>query len=144
MNKLARWLGEILVLAFTVTACGGGGGAGTTPPPANSAPSISGSPGTSINAGDTYGFVPTASDPDGDTLTFSISNAPDWATFDATTGEISGTPFSPNIGTVEDILISVSDGTATSSLSTFSLSVMPQQLAMENCRISPKFLKVIG
>lgn len=107
----------LLVLALTavLAACGGGGtdggtGSGVTPPPANAAPSISGSPASSIRVGENYSFVPTASDPDGDALTFSIENAPIRAVFDSSTGELSGSPTASNIGTVEAVSISVSDG----------------------------------
>ena len=93
------------------------------PPPTNSAPSISGNPTTGVNIGDTYSFTPTASDADGDSLTFSIANMPDWASFDAATGELSGQPTLGNIGSYSNISISVSDGTASASLSSFAISV---------------------
>ena len=60
--------------------------------------------------------MPTASDPDGDELTFSIANKPDWASFDAATGLLNGTPPPAAVGTNSDITISVSDGQATASL----------------------------
>ena len=37
--------------------------------------------------------------PNGNTLTYSITNRPSWATFNASTGRLSGTPTSANIGT---------------------------------------------
>ena len=43
-----------------------------TPPPVNRAPVISGAPMTSVEAGTAYTFVPTASDADGNPLTFAI------------------------------------------------------------------------
>jgi hypothetical protein len=90
----------------------------------NRAPTISGSPLLSILVGLGYSFQPSASDPDGNTLTFSIQNRPSWATFDTTTGRLSGTPGLLDIATYGNIVISVSDGTATASLSPFSLSVL--------------------
>ena len=45
------------------------------------APVIGGTPPTAAVAGQTYSFQPTASDPNSKTLTFSIANAPSWATF---------------------------------------------------------------
>ena len=48
----------------------------------NSAPQISGTPSPSVNVTQNYSFTPTASDPDGDNLTFSIENMPRWAQFD--------------------------------------------------------------
>ncbi len=90
---------------------------------ANNPPVIQGMPPTSITAGNTYSFAPSASDADGDTLTFNISNKPAWASFNSSTGALTGTPAETDIGTINDIVISVSDGTAVSSLPSFSLSV---------------------
>ncbi len=89
----------------------------------NRAPVISGTPPTSVTAGQAYAFQPSASDPDGNTLTFSIANKPVWATFSTTTGRVSGTPGSTQAGTYGNIAISVSDGTASASLAPFSISV---------------------
>jgi hypothetical protein len=89
----------------------------------NNAPTISGSPATSVSAGQAYNFQPSATDADGDVLTFSIQNRPSWATFSPTTGRLSGTPSSSHTGTYGNIVISVTDGKATRSLSGFSISV---------------------
>ena len=62
-------------------------------------------------------------DPSGKTLTFSIQNRPSWATFNTSTGALSGTPSSAQTGTYSNILISVSDGTASASLPAFSIVV---------------------
>ncbi len=43
-------------------------------------------------------FTPSANDADGDTLTFTISNRPSWATFNGTTGRLSGTPGASHVG----------------------------------------------
>jgi hypothetical protein len=77
----------------------------------------------SINVGGNYSFVPTASDPDGDTLAFSVSALPSWASFDTSTGRVSGTPESGDIGTYSNIVITVSDGQAGTSLAPFSITV---------------------
>jgi hypothetical protein len=89
----------------------------------NSAPKISGSPATSATVGTAYSFTPTASDANGDKLTFSITNRPSWATFSTTTGKLSGTPTSTQTGTYSNITIKVSDGKATASLPAFSITV---------------------
>ena len=124
---------SIAVLA----GCGGGGGGGGGPPPAppppvNAAPTISGAPALVTEAGTEYSFRPVASDANGDTLTFAITNAPPWATFDATTGELRGTPFAASLGEHGDIVISVSDGKASAALPAFSLTVLAQQLGKAN------------
>ena len=95
--------------------------------PTNVAPVISGSPPRSIAVGSTYSFRPTASDANGDTLTFSIANRPTWATFNTSTGQLSGTPSAAHAGTYSNIVIRVSDGTVTASLAAFSIEVMPAQ-----------------
>jgi hypothetical protein len=90
----------------------------------NRAPVISGTPARSVSAGSAYSFRPTASDPDGNTLTYSIANRPSWATFNTGTGQLSGTPTVSQVGTYSNITISVSDGRATTSLPAFAISVV--------------------
>jgi hypothetical protein len=90
----------------------------------NRAPTISGTPSTSVNAGSAFAFRPTAADADGDTLTFAISNRPAWATFNAATGQLTGTPTATSAGTYSNIVISVSDGTASAALAAFSIAVV--------------------
>jgi hypothetical protein len=89
----------------------------------NRAPTISGSPATSIAVNGAYSFRPTASDADGDALTFTISNKPAWASFSTTTGQLSGTPSSANVGTYSNITIGVSDGRTSVSLPAFAIAV---------------------
>ena len=93
----------------------------------NRPPTISGTPGTTVTQGSAYAFTPTASDPDGNTLTFSVANKPAWATFSTSTGALSGTPGAGNIGATTGIVISVSDGTVSASLPAFTLTVSAQQ-----------------
>ena len=90
----------------------------------NAPPSISGTPSAQVNANNAYDFTPSASDPDaGDTLTFSISNRPSWASFDSASGRLSGTPGDGDVGVYSNITISVSDGSESASLSPFSITV---------------------
>jgi hypothetical protein len=89
----------------------------------NSAPTISGTPTTSVQAGTAYSFQPTAADVDKDALAWSIVNKPSWATFSVTTGKLSGTPTAANVGTTANIRISVSDSKLSASLAAFSLTV---------------------
>jgi hypothetical protein len=86
-------------------------------------PMISGAPLTTIAVGTAYSFTPTSSDASGEPLTFSIRNMPPWATFNESTGQLSGTPTASNIGVTSNIVISATDGTTTVSLDTFDLSV---------------------
>ncbi|HEU4652719.1 MAG TPA: putative Ig domain-containing protein [Steroidobacteraceae bacterium] len=91
--------------------------------PTNNAPVISGSPGTSAQVSQLYSFKPQASDADGDTLKYSISNKPSWASFSTSTGTLSGTPAAANVGNYANIVISVADGRASASLAPFTINV---------------------
>jgi hypothetical protein len=110
----------------------------------NSAPQISGVAPGSINVGGNYSFVPTASDPDGDTLAFSVSALPLWANFDTTTGQLSGTPTAADVGTHDNISISVSDGEFTTSLAPFSIDVSADNSAPQISGMAPGSINVGG
>lgn len=86
--------------------------------------SISGTPSTSITVGSQYSFTPTASDTDGGKLTYSVQNAPSWATFSTSTGQLSGSPKDTDVGTTHNIVITVADGSATAALSAFAITVV--------------------
>jgi len=105
--------------AFSITVSGSSS--------SNTAPKISGTPATSATVGVAYSFKPSASDANGDSLTFSIANRPSWASFNTSTGQLSGTPSASHAGTYSNIVISVSDGKASVSLPAFSISVVQSQ-----------------
>lgn len=120
------------MLCLAAAGCGGSSAPddnsstpGPTPaPPSNTAPTISGTPLAAIMAGERYAFTPTASDADGDVLSFSISGAPSWANFDSATGALTGTPADADVGTSPGIMISVTDGSDSASLPPFDLEVL--------------------
>jgi hypothetical protein len=90
----------------------------------NNAPTISGAPAATAVVGQAYvPFTPTAADPDGNALTFSIANRPTWASFDAANGRLSGTPPDGSAGIYPGIVISVSDGQVMASLPVFTITV---------------------
>lgn len=89
----------------------------------NTPPVISGAIPATAEVGKPFSFVPTATDADRDRLAFSVASKPSWMTFDAKTGRVLGTPTQADVGTHEDIVISVTDGTATASLPAASISV---------------------
>jgi len=95
---------------------------------ANGTPSISGFPKSAIKIGDSYSFTPSASDPDGDPLTFSISRKPQWATFDSATGRLSGQVLLGDVGVYDKVRIAVSDGSGSTSLPDFSITVVDSAL----------------
>jgi len=88
---------------------------------AGTAPTISGTPATSVEEAHEYEFQPTAKDSSGGKLTFSISNKPWWATFSSATGLLSGTSF--HAATFSGIVVCVSNGTSRSCLPSFAVKV---------------------
>lgn len=129
ITPIARWLASGLVLAM-LAGCGPGGENTLVEPPtgggqqpANRAPTISGNGAATLVVANPYSFTPTASDPDGDTLSFTITGKPAWATFSSTTGALSGTPSAAQAG-VYNVTISVSDGSLQASMS-FAITVNP-------------------
>ncbi len=137
MTKFIRMFRRNLAVAMlgaTIAACGGGGvdssatggtggGTGGGGGGQNNSPTIGGVPITIVLQNTLYSFTPTANDADGDSLTFSISNEPGWASFDTATGTLTGTPTAADAGTYTGIVISVTDGTASASLSPFDITV---------------------
>lgn len=116
----------IVAVTGLVSGCGGGGGGGSASPPGssgNSPPVISGQPPTAVRVGEPYSFQPSASDPNGDVLSFAATNLPPWASLDEGTGRLTGTPDAVDQGSHESISISVSDGRASASLGPFSIAV---------------------
>ncbi len=107
---------------YTVLVSNGASGGGNTGN-SNTAPTISGIPAVDAVVGAAYSFTPAAADANGDTLTFSISNKPTWASFDTATGTLNGTPGSADVGMTSGIIISVSDGSLTRSLPAFDITV---------------------
>jgi hypothetical protein len=75
-------------------------------------------------AGRSYTFTPKVVNPSGRALTFKILNKPSWATLNAKTGQLSGTP--PNIlKDYSNISISATDGVATVKTRNFIIQVWP-------------------
>jgi hypothetical protein len=110
----------------------------------NTPPAITGTPIAVINAGTAYAFQPAASDVNGDPLTFSIVNPPSWATFNSSTGRLSGTPNAEQVGTYSNVTISVSDGKSSSSLPTFAITVNAISLGSATLSWSPPTLNTDG
>ena len=105
--------GETAALTFSITVTN-----------TNDAPTITGTPGTTVAQDNDYLFAPVGADIDGDILTYSINTQPSWADFITTTGALSGAPTNNDIGITEDIVISVTDNIAEAvSLPAFSITV---------------------
>jgi hypothetical protein len=141
MTGIHRWASVLrtCALIFTLIAlagCKGGGGSkdaaaqsalSSSPSVAensnNDAPTIFGVAPSSAKPNTAYSFKPTASDPNGDALSFQVQNKPHWATFNTVTGELSGIPAQGNGSAFANIVISASDGKASASLAPFSISI---------------------
>ena len=84
---------------------------------------IAGKPSTSVTVGSKYVFQPTARNLKGKKPRFSISNLPSWASFNRTTGRLSGKPKSKHVGGYRSIRIHLTDGKNTARLRAFSITV---------------------
>lgn len=84
---------------------------------------------------ESYSRTPTSVDPEGLTLTFSITNKPDWLSFDPSTGAMSGTPTSSDAGSTAGIVVSVTDGVNTVSSEPFTINVLNEtgQFVLDQC-----------
>ena len=100
----------------------------------NDAPTITGTtPFTQVYAESSYTFTPTSNDIDvGDVLTFTITNKPSWATFDTKTGNLSGIAADSDVGTYNNIIISVTDGTSTAVLPAFNLEIIQSPITTKH------------
>ena len=123
-----------LSVSALLSGCGGMGddnsptGASSSSAPGASTESsvptikLSGTPPGTVVAGNAYVFLPTVQTTGG-TATLSATGLPSWATINSSTGEISGTPTSGDVGTTSTIAIIAVDGSATASLPAFRIDV---------------------
>ena len=79
------------------------------PPPTNQAPTITSTSITTATVAEVYAYNVNATDPDGDTLTYTLTTNPTGMTIDPTTGVISWTPTSTQLGN-RPVTVEVSDG----------------------------------
>lgn len=113
--SVRHWLA--VATAIALAACFGGSkqaepdpGAGAPPPPAaNRAPTISVPASFDAVVGSAVTITPSAADPDGDTLVYSVTNRPAWMSFSTQTGVLAGTPQAGDVGNY-NVMITVSDG----------------------------------
>lgn len=111
---------------FDVTVQGSTSTSPPTSPPGSPGTGlrISGSPASTVNAGSSYSFTPTATDSNsGRTLSFAVANKPAWASFSSSTGRLSGTPTAANVGKYPDVVIAVYDGLTSALLPNFGITV---------------------
>lgn len=111
-----------IMLSFALLGCGGNDKKNL--PLKNVPPVIFGIPMTVVALGQSYDFTPKASDPDGNALSYFISNKPEWANFDSKSGRLFGVATTE--GVHSNILISVSDGVEHQVLDAFNITVISQ------------------
>ena len=132
-------LGVLGGLGLAGAAAGGGGGGGgsgggpTTPPAPNNAPSFTSGSTASLDENTTAtGYTATATDADGDTLTYSISGGADGGLFsiNSSTGVLSfsgapdfESPGDGNTDNVYEVTIQVTDGRGGSATQTVQVTV---------------------
>ena len=94
----------------------------------NAPPTIVVAAVTDAQVGVTFDYQPVARDPESDTLRFTAANLPSWASVDATSGRISGTPGPTDAGVYESVSITVADETHKVATAPFSITVNPAEL----------------
>lgn len=99
-------------------------------------PVISGTPATTVTAGSSYSFQPSARDPAGKALSFSVQHKPAWANFSIVSGALYGTPSSAQTGTYADVVISASNGQYSSALPAFNVTVQSAAPAQGTASLS--------
>jgi hypothetical protein len=92
----------------------------------NQAPVLSAIGNQTVSVGQTLALTLSASDGEGDSLTFSAGSLPAGATLDSTSGAFAFTPTSSQVGTYS-ITFSVSDGRGGSDSETITISVVSGQ-----------------
>jgi hypothetical protein len=135
------WLAAIMLVGASLSACGDEDGssssavaetANTSPvtpinraPPASAtaAPAIAGVPAITAVAGQPYTFTPTVTNTGTAAVSFSVANLPTWAKFNSTTGQITGTPSTSQVGKYSGIAITLVDAGTSVALPAFTITV---------------------
>ena len=137
-----------LLVAVSLSGCFDNGSATKTASGATSAPAgrgagstqillLQGVPPSSVSVGGKYSFRPSVSS-GSHVVTFAIADQPSWATFDTTTGTLSGTPATRDMGLSGLITITASDGVKTGALAPFTIRVTAPATASAGPTISGK------
>ena len=117
---------SIAASVMFVAACGDGGsdgGSGSTSV-GGSTLSLSGTPPSQVMQGSQLNFAPNISNPNNVSLTFTATNLPSWASINPSTGRITGTPSSADVGTYTGISITVSGGGESFTSPSYSIMVV--------------------
>jgi len=107
----------------------------------NDAPVFSSAPVTAASESVAYGYTATATDPEGQPLTFSLTVFPAGMSINATTGAISWTPAEALSNYSANVTVRVSDGACTptrASASTSAPTTMRRRSAVRRCSSPPR------
>jgi hypothetical protein len=124
--------GAMAIAAAGLSGCGDSGTSsasnaqGTTSTAtstAQGAPTIEGNAITTATVGTAYSFQPQVTSASTAAITFTIANKPAWATFNASTGQLSGTPATKDVGPYAGVEISATDGKSVIPLPAFTITV---------------------
>ena len=124
-------MSDVGIHDVTIKVADGNGGADTTlftvtVLNSNDAPIISQLSNTTVTEDELFEVEVTASDIDGDTLTFSVPIKPDWLIFesvDDTTLRLTGIPAMSDVG-IHDVTVKVADGNGGADTTSFVVTVL--------------------
>jgi len=149
-------LGVVCAAPLMITACGGGGTPAPTPPttlpPTNRAPQFTSPTTASIveNSAATL-YTAAASDPDGDTPTFTISGGPDAAAFTLSGANLAfrstpdfERPTDSDRDNVYNVTLGVSDGRGGTASQSVTVTVTNDKEGISVRRIATGFIEPIG
>lgn len=114
--------------------------------PVGTAPVINSQPVTSARVGVLYSYLVQASDPNGDRLSFALTQSPSGMAIDSGSGAIAWTPSSNQANRSFTVQVSVTDATGLSALQSFAVGVgasqaipaQPQRVASGNSAYNPQ------
>jgi RHS repeat-associated protein len=92
--------------------------------PANQPPAFTSTPVTQATVGTAYSYQATASDPNGDALTYQVLVGPVGLTIGAQSGLVQWTPTPDQVGT-QDVTLQVSDGRGGTATQSFTIQFPP-------------------
>lgn len=149
-------LGVIAALPLTISACGGGGSPTPTPPvtlpPTNRAPQFTSPATASIveNSAATL-YTAAATDPDGDTPSFSISGGPDAAAFTLSGANLAfrsapdfERPTDSDRDNVYNVTLGVSDGRGGAASQSVTVTVTNDKEGISVRRVATGFVDPVG
>lgn len=106
----------------------------------NRVPVITSTPVSEVNETNSYTYQVTATDADGDTLTYSLTQNPNWLSIDSSTGLITGTALPVDADTPYAVTVNVFDG-VDSDTQTYTLTVFDVPVAQDT---TPPVITLLG